>query len=120
MEAEQTLQDIRDGFALTARNNFKPSLANDMTDISYLIQNAQNALTLAAQGHEESNNTEKVSVSMLQFSKKKNWHIYSYQGRRIRWDIQGICYSGAQVELAKESIRYPETAYQHGREDCEF
>ncbi|CAO3621848.1 unnamed protein product [Mucor fragilis] len=62
MEAEQTLQDIRDGFALTARNNFKPSLANDMTDISYLIQNAQNALTLAAQGHEESNNTEKVDA----------------------------------------------------------
>lgn len=71
MEAEQTLQSIRDDFALTARNNFKPSLANDMTDISYLIQNAQNALTLAAQGHEENNDTEKVSVSILRFSKKR-------------------------------------------------
>ncbi|GAN03429.1 hypothetical protein MAM1_0040c02882 [Mucor ambiguus] len=62
MEAEQTLQDIRDGFALTGRNNFKPSLANDITEIYYLIQNAQNSLTLAAQGHEESNNKEKVDA----------------------------------------------------------
>ncbi|KAK4518507.1 uncharacterized protein ATC70_008725 [Mucor velutinosus] len=62
MQAGQTLQEIRDGFALTGRNNFKPSLANDITDIYYLIQNAQNSLTLAAQGHEESNNKEKVDA----------------------------------------------------------
>ncbi|KAL7329088.1 hypothetical protein PS15p_207250 [Mucor circinelloides] len=62
MEAEQTLQDIKDGFALSSRNNFKPSLANDINDIYYLIQNAQNSLTLAAQGHEERNDAEKVAA----------------------------------------------------------
>ncbi|KAL9550523.1 hypothetical protein MBANPS3_004686 [Mucor bainieri] len=62
MEADQTLQNIRDGFALTSRNNFKPSLANDITDIYYLIHNAQSSLALAAQGHEENNNKEKVDA----------------------------------------------------------
>lgn len=65
MEAEQTLQDIKDGFALSSRTNFKPSLANDINDIYYLIQNAQNSLTLAAQGHEERNDAEKVGVNIL-------------------------------------------------------
>ncbi|OAD04496.1 hypothetical protein MUCCIDRAFT_161234 [Mucor lusitanicus CBS 277.49] len=60
METQQSLQDIKDGFALTARTNFKPSLANDITDVYYLIQNAQNLLTLAAQSHEENNNKAMV------------------------------------------------------------
>ncbi|KAI8639828.1 zinc-finger of the MIZ type in Nse subunit-domain-containing protein [Parasitella parasitica] len=59
---EQTLQNIQDRFALDPSTNFKPSLANDVNDVYYLIQEAQNSITLAAQGREEANQPDKVST----------------------------------------------------------
>ncbi|CEP09185.1 hypothetical protein [Parasitella parasitica] len=59
---EQTLQNIQDNFSLKPSTNFKPSIANDINDVYHLIQEAQNSITLAAQGREEANQSDKVTV----------------------------------------------------------
>lgn len=63
--AEQTLQNIRDSFALNTSTNFKPSIANDINDVYYLIQEGQNAITSAAQGREETSKLDEVSTAFI-------------------------------------------------------
>ncbi|KAG2213351.1 hypothetical protein INT46_007210 [Mucor plumbeus] len=60
--AEQTLQNIKDSFALNTNTNFKPSIANDINDVYYLIQEGQNTITLAAQGREETGKPDEVAA----------------------------------------------------------
>lgn len=63
---EQTLQNIRDSFALNTSTNFKPSIASDINDVHYLIQEGQNAITLAAQGREETSKPDKVGTVFIE------------------------------------------------------
>jgi hypothetical protein len=60
---EMTLQDLKENFSISDTIDFKHRTTGDMDDILHLIQTGQKQITVAAQDHEEANNSEKVNKS---------------------------------------------------------